>query len=544
MENNIGFVVWGIRNGFKNNWLSFNVDMNVYEFFTDDMRQICNSTVDKFFSIEKIEDSTILSIYNPNTRDHVQRKAYIALSIVIPNGFKIIGDTIGCLDQMMQTYEIKQGNAMVNMVNVDDIKTILTRIQVVRASSELSTSVSNIGLFQYNDLNQISAHFSNPTIYDFKKVFFISGQNIAIERIPGIQIVHSFAKPLVLTINEFDTRAYKVTINNQPIANLQSQVKRGDLIQFIDLKTGQGKQLQVADSDIHISLLDLFPPIIFQPSHPKSPKSNKPKILVLLSLSLLLVLGVFYFFQADSTVVGGPEGGEGPQSNSLPFSATYDFEQLELTDFPSETNESTQFYIYKLNNDSIALDSIFKTSPTSMKLQLKKVSDTMLVIRYKLDDSLYLQKIPVKFILPKKYTIKPNESLSKIAERFGIKKDSLMKWNKIASENKIQANTEIVLRPKQASATEEDNHVELNTDGSNLDHNPNEPPQKQPKPQPNIKDESKNINQLKDEIKKLIDVLKNPADKLYFRDELDGKSKKDELIALKKEINSKIIKNE
>ena len=456
MDNKIGFVVWGIRNGFKNNWLVANVDASVYQLLTDDMRQICNSTVDKFYSIEKIENNTVLSIFNPNTKDHVQRKAYIALSIVIPNGYEILGDAIGCLNSMLQTYEVKQGNAMVNMVNAEDIKAHLAQLQLKPESNFAAYTGNGIGVFHYTGFDQIQLHFNSPTIFGFKKVFFISGQNVALERIPGIQNVQSFAKPLFLTVSEFDPNKHTATINNQAITMSKTQVKQDDLIRVADFKTKQSKEFQIANNDLHISFRDLFPPIVNY-QKPPSNNGNKNKIIALFSMAVLIIGGIIYSLLPSDAKVGGGSG-TGPEvedTNEKEFSAVYDFEKLELFNYPEGTSESTMFFIYKLNNDdSILIDSVLQVSSKSSKVRLNRSSDTLLLIRFKLDGKIQTKKIVVEFRLPNEHKILSGEALSKIADRYGIKKDSLMKWNKIANENSIRKGQVILLKPKVLNTRE------------------------------------------------------------------------------------------
>jgi hypothetical protein len=110
-EKLIGVLVWGIRNGFRNNWLSHNADASVMEGLNDEMRQICNSTVEPFYSVEIIAKSTVITIYNPNAIDHVQRRAYIALSVVVPLG-TVFGNLKSALDEMLLFYKQRQANAM------------------------------------------------------------------------------------------------------------------------------------------------------------------------------------------------------------------------------------------------------------------------------------------------------------------------------------------------------------------------------------------------------------------------------------------------
>ena len=454
MDNKIGFVVWGIRNGFKNNWLAANVDASVYQLLTDDMRQICNSTVDKFYSIEKIDNHTVLSVFNPNTKDHVQRKAYIALSIVIPNGYAIVGDAIECLNLMLQTYEVKQGNAMVNMVNAEDVKAHLAQLQLKPEANFIPSAGNGIGVFHCNDFDQIQMHFSGPTIFGFKKVFFISGQNVALERIPGIQNVQSFAKPLFLTLSEFDPNKHNATINGQAITMSKTQVKQGDVIRVVDFTTKQSKEFQITGNDVHISLRDLFPPIIKQATPPSDIyyqsrfNGNKNKIIALLSTAVLVIGCIVYNLLSSDALPdlgGGAEGG--PEASTQEFSATYDFQELELLNFPEWADESTQFYLYKLNGTTL-LDSVTKAAP-QVKVALKRLTDTLIEIRFTLNDESKTKRVKVTFKLPSAHKIKSLQSLSEIADIYGIDEDSLAKWNYISNKGIITEGKELLLKPKR-----------------------------------------------------------------------------------------------
>jgi len=556
MENKIGFVVWGIRNGFKNNWLSSNVDAAIYQSFTDDMRQICNSTVDKFYSIEKIENNTVLSVFNPNTKDHVQRKAYIALSIVIPNGYEILGDVIGCLSSMLQTYEVKQGNAMVNMVNVDDVKVHLAQLEIKPEANMFNSAGNGIGVFYYNSHNEIQIHFGNPSIFGFKKVFFISGQNVAIERMPNIQSVQSFAKPLFLTVSDFEPNRHSVTINNQPITMTRMSVKQGDNIRITESKTGQSKSFQISNRDEYISLKELFPPIMQYPEL-TSGNGNKNKIIGLVSLALLLIGGIVYFFRPPETPVVSEGVTVEEETRIQKFSAVYDFEKLELINCPLETNDSTLFYIYKLSNDSNIIDSIYKLNSisNSKKLALKKVSDTLLMVRFKVANEMKTLKINVDFKLPSEHKILSGEALSKIAERYGIKRETLMKWNNISNENSIREGQVILLKPKDLNISETEENEEVDQPSGTI----NKPMPKgnsntsnsgndektfnggnsagEPKPTPKTSSNQNEIEKLKKEIKSLIAKKTDPKVLADLNKRLNGcKDDLDKLKILKEDL--------
>lgn len=459
--NNIGFIIWGIRNGFKNNWLSANVSPNVYERFTDDMRQICNSTVDTFFSIEKIEEFTLLSIFNPNTKDHVQRKAYIALSIVIPNGYILQGDVIGCLQTMMKTYEVKQGNAMVNMVNAEDMNVFLKQLQLSPNPNSHAQSRTKIGIFQYNDPNEIAPYFQDSSIYEFIKVFFTSVQNITLDRVAGIQRVESFSKPLFLSIIGFNPNAHRVTINNQPITTSKVLVKQGDQVQFSEVKSKQVKQLRVGTSDVQVSMLDIFPPIIIPPPPPKSPKTGgKMKIMVIGLLTVvLIILGGAAFFLLPSAMEQPPIDDPAPVARTM--TAMYDFETLELQNMPKDADTTFGIIVFKLTNDTVPLDTLRILNPTSIITKLKKVSDTLIVVKYQIGDSKLSDTLEVEFKMPSTHKIKSGETLSVIAERFDIRKDSIMTWNDVKNENEIKEGQILNLKPQPS---QNDENVQGNTE--------------------------------------------------------------------------------
>jgi LysM repeat protein len=511
----IGFVVWGIRNGFKNNWLAANVDVNVYQHLTDDMRQICNSTVDTFFSIEKIQDYTLLSIFNPNTKDHVQRKAYIALSIVIPNGYLLKGDVIGTLHAMMQTYELKQGNAMVNMVNAEDMKVHLQQLQLTSNPNTVPHARTKIGLFSYSDASEIQAYFQDPSIYEFKKVFFISGQNVALEKMQGIESVHIFSRPLFLTVSDFDPKQHSVTINNEPINATKSPIKTGDLIQFVERKTKRGKQLQVADGDVQVSMIQLFPLIIEPTKASKPPKvggKNKFKGIVFVALLVGLIGGGAYFFLLSDSGKDANVASEYAEK----IHATYDeFDTLSFYNIP-KADSSAQFEIFKLENDAEkSIGSVSVLNPNIAAVKLNITTDTILVLKYKQADSIIRVPVSVEFVIPKFYKIKSGEGLSKIAVRFNIKKESLMRWNNITDENKIKEGQELKLAPETGTRAQQvknenetSNNNSIKVEGTPTTEKPKPTEQPAPAAGNTQKDNANDLTPLKKKADKLIKELK------------------------------------
>lgn len=510
----IGFVVWGIRKGFKNNWLSANINSQLFENLTDDMRQICNSTIDKFFSIEKINDYTILSIYNPNTKDHVQRKAYIALSLVVPNGYLVHGDVIDCLKSMMQTYEIKQGNAMVNMVNMDDMNTPISRLQLVQNPNDISHTRTKLGLFHYNELAEIQSFFKDPSIYEFKKVFFVNSQNVSLEKMSSIQHIQSFTKPLFMTISNFNQKAFIVTINNKPINSEKCSIKQGDIIQFVEIKTKRAKQLQVGTSDVWVSLLEIFPPIINSTRDPRG--KNKSKLIALGVLFFgILAIGVYFFMPDSEGTIDGNGFVSAHEQATETIAAIYDFDTLKLSNLPP-VDSSTSFDIFQLSNDSIAIGSVISKNPVFAFTKLRATVDTLITVKYNIKDSLISITIPVEFKIPEVYKIKPREGLSKIAERFNIKKDSLMHWNNLTDENKIKEGQELKLAPEIGTSAQQlekenetSNNNSIKVEGTPITEKPKPTEQPAPAAGNSQKDNTTDLTQLKKDADKLIKDLED-----------------------------------
>jgi LysM repeat protein len=509
--NAIGFVVWGIRNGFKNNWLASNVDANVYEHLTDDMRQICNSTVDAFFSVDKILDYTLLTIFNPNTKDHVQRKAYIALSIVVPNGCFLKGDVIGALQAMMQTYVTKQGNAVVNMVSADDIKAHLHHLQISPNLDSVPHARSKTGLFSYRDVSEIRAHFQEPSIYGFKKVFFISGHNVALEKMQGIQEVHTFSKPLFLTLSDFDPKYFSVNINNQSITSTKSPIKTGDLIQFVERKTKRGKQLQVGSSDVRISMLEIFPPIYERPK----PQCGNGKVKRIVAASLLfgLVAVAIYFLLPPPPIPPKPMVGDGSVASTNSIVAVYDFENLRLSNLP-QVADSTWFAISHVSSEPVLIDSVVNNNPVLATDKLRVKVDTLITVTYSIKDSLISVRVPVQFKTPAVYKIKSSDNVSNIGLRFNIEKDSLMRWNNITDENKIKEGQELKLVPETATRIPQARSETPVSDPAKVEGNratgePKQPARRSSASETTPKNETTEIMRLRETADKLLEELED-----------------------------------
>ena len=82
-KDKIYFIISGIRDGFKKSHLLCNNNITEVSDYIDDRRQISNSAIDRFYTIEKTQNYTLATVFNPNTKDQVGRKAYVAISLFV-----------------------------------------------------------------------------------------------------------------------------------------------------------------------------------------------------------------------------------------------------------------------------------------------------------------------------------------------------------------------------------------------------------------------------------------------------------------------------
>ncbi len=447
MNNNLGIIVWGIRNGFKNNWLSYNVSPQVQQNFTDDMRQICNGTVDKFFSIERLASHSVLSIFNPNMKDHVGRRAYIAISIVVPNGFSFRGNPIAALQNMMKDYESKQANAMVNIIEVEELVKYLETLSPFQKSTG-STIPSKIGFFTCTDFEQDALiHFQEASIYGFRKVFFLKGENLALNQVVGIVPAYSFERPLQLTLEGFDSNRYSVRINSTQTLAAKNTVKKGDVIHITDKKKNQTKQRLVTNDDVYILIPSLFPnekqPVVGGTSRP----AKFPIVPVFISVMVVCVgLAAYWFWPGEATTTTtttisgkGEKGDSSKIIDTLNHDATYDFQKLTITDLPKEYNG--KMISIKNTNDNKHIVTVQANGNVLVTDKLEH--HHKLILECTSCKSKFIE-LNTSFNPPSKHIVKSGDKLSRLAEIYGIKVEDIQLWNKI-KEGKINIGDKLLL---------------------------------------------------------------------------------------------------
>ena len=445
----LGFVFWGLRNGFSNLLFSSNVDPTLPSHFTDDMRQICQGTIDAFYSIEKIPNFTLLTTYNPNTKDNFGRRGYTALSLVIPFGYSTSGNPLELLNKMMETYVTRQGNAMVTMVRIEDFQSLLDKVPLVRTQGEISHERKRIGLCYYQNDQELFGQLSKPDIYQFSKVYYAKSQNAALDRLAGIENVQTFQKPLFLQLSNFDPkwRAFK---NGSPITSTRTPIKPGDTLLFQDGKTGRRKEYIVENTDIHLSGNDLFPPVV---KPPKQSNEGNSKILLIVSACVLLlgVGGYFlypYIFPTTDTPPPPPPPPPG-------LSMEYDYSKIK---FVGDTKNLTDSSYLIVNQDEGKFASWTKSDGQISVIDwnefkgfdneyyLKSVTDSIL-------DTLMIKQVGTK---PVEHKVAKGDLISNIAMRYGLDPSELVELNpELEDPDKLAEDVIIRLAPEEKEVEKE-----------------------------------------------------------------------------------------
>jgi len=438
MNSSIGVVVWGIRNGFKNNWLSTNVGPEILGTLTDEMRQICNATIDKFYSIHITSKHTVLSVYNPNTKDHVGRKAYVAISMIVPRGSVFTGNSRDCLDAMLNDYIQKQGNSIQSIVTISQLTSHLQDL-TINASNQLEPRRSKLGVFKYDSIEEIDPVFKKPMINEFNKVYFVNKENASLVRIPTIENVNSFNEMFNLRLNGFNIDEYTASINNKPVTSENNFVKSGDILVLNDKRHKTFKKFTINDHKT-ISLKELF----HIPPGPKSVKSSNNKLnkynklnkflMIIAGCSMLLLLGIAVHDYLSSNSAPVTKSADDSQITKVDTAtAQYDFEklmiktELDVDSIKVSIEGSTQ--MEKLKQDGKLYICKTKKFNNGDFVDLKIFEKNKAVFSFKLKPT---------YKNPPSHKVESGETLSTLAKRYKLAIDSILEWNKMKSANELQ----------------------------------------------------------------------------------------------------------
>ena len=265
---NIGFVIWGVRNGFE---VMLASNLSEVEFLksdvvSDNMRQVCNTTSETFYSIHRNQKFGVVTIYHSDAKDMVGRKAYVAISLYIPANYQFIGDVGVVLNHLKNFYIQKQADSYVNMFTAQMFTEQYSTLDCDKNNGFVIPGSSK-GYLKFNNLNDIKDRFKLLDINGYQSAFFIPSSVTGPEnQLQGYQIINEFKDTIRIIVEGFDSSRHKIMYNNEPINSLETnfslEVKPGNEITFIDLINNRRQSFIRFTTDQVINLVALFPVII------------------------------------------------------------------------------------------------------------------------------------------------------------------------------------------------------------------------------------------------------------------------------------------
>jgi hypothetical protein len=312
-KDKIYFIISGIRDGFKKSHLLCNNNITEVIDYIDDRRQISNSAIDRFYTIEKTQNYTLATVFNPNTKDQVGRKAYVAISLFVKKDCIIKGGLLETLNHLMSYYESKQRNEAVNMFTEQMFEAEYENLSVEKANIKQIVNGKRQGYFIYEALNAINEHFDYPEINSYKIVYFLSANNTAvINELISYEEVKSFPQSILFQISDYNTIKYDLLINNESYAtagmlsvgNLKVVAHQGDKITIVKKQNNLSKNINIPFNGETIGVYSYFPEDKMQQgtgginipvgggsiNGPKQVDARKKKVDKILKIAILLLL--------------------------------------------------------------------------------------------------------------------------------------------------------------------------------------------------------------------------------------------------------------
>jgi hypothetical protein len=298
---NIGFIVWGIlpksSAGFSSNILSSSGTPPDITSYFKDIRSLMHGKKDNFYAVEKFDGFTLLSILKPKIEDSFSRvDLFLAISLYIPQGYHFKGDSLNKLEHLMSYIIEKQGNKGSLVVSEKMIADQLQDLDIEKNTISYTDRAEHFGHFVYREITDIHSYFKEPDIFGFKKVYFDKDPDSAIAKLPGIQPISSFERPVRVVIQGFDAGKYSILLNNREVhpqgsPNTEIFAKRGDQISFREISTRKiSASHSISIDNRTFNLSQIFPPKGVQGGGNGGKK--KPRLDWELIISLFLILSI------------------------------------------------------------------------------------------------------------------------------------------------------------------------------------------------------------------------------------------------------------
>jgi hypothetical protein len=208
MNANLGYVIWGVKNGFQNNIFSHNLTDTIKNSLVD-IQSLCMPQYNEFYSISRVAGFTLVSLYNPDTRDFKGRKAYIVFSILFPSGIFPAGDIFELLNKFKKNYMQDSSG----IINPDIFYKYLMEFSVTSGIGSNSPLGSKIGYKIYSSNDEIKDVFRELEILDFQKVYFFDKPDSYVTNNPNFIEVTSLERKYNVQIQNYNPHDFIIKVN-------------------------------------------------------------------------------------------------------------------------------------------------------------------------------------------------------------------------------------------------------------------------------------------------------------------------------------------
>ena len=245
-NNSLGFVVWGVKNGFQNNLFSHNLSESIRTTLID-IQELCMPQYSDFYSIERIGGDTLVSLYDPTMMDYSgSRKAYIVFSIIFPQGIAPSADVFELLGSFKNYYKVESNG----LPSQEIFHRKLIEFNVKSSTPPNSSGGTQIGFKNYVSFDEIKEVFTDLDILDYRKIYFFDRPNSYVTSNPNFVSVTSLERKYTVQIQNYNAHDYQISINGITAnSSLVKQVAQGKVeitdlnkIDKIEIKRG-GAQL-------------------------------------------------------------------------------------------------------------------------------------------------------------------------------------------------------------------------------------------------------------------------------------------------------------
>ena len=205
-NNSIGFVVWGVKNGFQNNLFSHNLSESIKTMLID-IQELCMTHYSDFYSIERISNETVVSLYDPTFMDYSgSRKAYIVFSVIFPQGTAPADDIFQLLESFRNYYKVESNGLPSQEIFYRKL------VQFQTKSSSIQNYGTKVRYMNYSSLSEIKYVFKELDILDNRKIYFFDKPNNYVSRDQSLTEVLSLVRKYSVEIKNY-TQEYEIYIN-------------------------------------------------------------------------------------------------------------------------------------------------------------------------------------------------------------------------------------------------------------------------------------------------------------------------------------------